>query len=121
MPVADIKEALKDIRRGRMIILVDDEDRENEGDLTMAADLVTPEAVNFMAMHGRGLICLSLTEEKADQLRLTLVLEMVGLHLVGQTDPPTLLVQVKENPLALGLDLDQGAGQLIAAVAAEGA
>ena len=73
MPVADIKEALEDIRRGRMIILVDDEDRENEGDLTMAADLVTPEAVNFMAMHGRGLICLSLTEEKADQLRLPLM------------------------------------------------
>jgi 3,4-dihydroxy 2-butanone 4-phosphate synthase/GTP cyclohydrolase II len=73
MPVASIEEALEEIRQGRMIILVDDEDRENEGDLTMAADLVSPEAVNFMAMHGRGLICLSLTEEKADQLKLPLM------------------------------------------------
>jgi len=70
MGVSTIKEAIEDIRNGKMIILVDDEDRENEGDLCMAAEFVTPEAINFMAMHGRGLICLTLTEEHADRLRL---------------------------------------------------
>ncbi len=68
-----IPEALDEIRRGRMLVVVDDEDRENEGDLTMAADLVTPEAINFMAKHGRGLICLSLTEEKVAGLRLPMM------------------------------------------------
>jgi len=65
-----IEQALADIRAGRMVILVDDEDRENEGDLCCAAEKVTPEIINFMAKHGRGLICLSLTEEKADALDL---------------------------------------------------
>jgi 3,4-dihydroxy 2-butanone 4-phosphate synthase/GTP cyclohydrolase II len=73
MPIAKIEAALEDIRQGKMIILVDDEDRENEGDLTMAAELVTPEAINFMAREGRGLICLSLTEERADLLQLPLM------------------------------------------------
>ncbi len=71
--VKRIEEALKDIRQGKMVILVDDEDRENEGDLTMAAEKVTPEAINFMAKHGRGLICLSLTEEKLAELRLPMM------------------------------------------------
>jgi 3,4-dihydroxy 2-butanone 4-phosphate synthase/GTP cyclohydrolase II len=62
--------ALEEIRAGRMIVVVDDEDRENEGDLTLAAEFVTPEAINFMARNGRGLICLALTEERADYLRL---------------------------------------------------
>jgi len=70
MSVSSIKEALVDIRSGRMVILVDDEDRENEGDLCMAAQFVTPEAINFMARYGRGLICLTMTEEHADKLRL---------------------------------------------------
>ena len=70
MPIKKVKEAIDDIRNGKMVILVDDEDRENEGDLVMAAELVTPEAINFMAKHGRGLICLTLTEEKADHLQL---------------------------------------------------
>lgn len=70
MSVSSIKEALVDIRSGKMVILVDDEGRENEGDLCMAAQFVTPQAINFMARHGRGLICLTLTEENADQLRL---------------------------------------------------
>jgi 3,4-dihydroxy 2-butanone 4-phosphate synthase/GTP cyclohydrolase II len=73
MPIARIEAALEDIRQGKMVILVDDEDRENEGDLTMAAEKVTPEAVNFMAREGRGLICLSLTEERADYLDLPLM------------------------------------------------
>src|SRR5512135_1885035 len=70
MALARIEDVIEDIRAGRMVILVDDEDRENEGDLTIAADFVTPEAINFMARHGRGLICLSITEEKAQELQL---------------------------------------------------
>ncbi|KMY67038.1 3,4-dihydroxy-2-butanone 4-phosphate synthase [Desulfocarbo indianensis] len=73
MPVASIEEAIKDIKAGKMVILVDDEDRENEGDLTMAAEKVTPEAINFMAKYGRGLVCLSLTQQIADQLKLPLM------------------------------------------------
>ncbi len=68
-----IEEAIQDIRKGKMVILVDDEDRENEGDLTMAAEAVTPETINFMAMHGRGLICLSLTPERVDHLQLPMM------------------------------------------------
>ncbi|NLO27494.1 MAG: bifunctional 3,4-dihydroxy-2-butanone-4-phosphate synthase/GTP cyclohydrolase II [Actinobacteria bacterium] len=67
---ATIEEALEEFKAGRMVVVVDDEDRENEGDLTMAAQFVSPGAVNFMALHGRGLICLSLTEERAGVLRL---------------------------------------------------
>lgn len=70
MKIAAIEAALEDIRNGRMVILCDDEDRENEGDLVMAAECVTPEAINFMAKEGRGLICLTLTEERADHLDL---------------------------------------------------
>jgi len=70
MPLSKIEEAIADIRDGKMVVLVDDEDRENEGDLTLAAEFVTPEAINFMARHGRGLVCLSITEEKAQALRL---------------------------------------------------
>ena len=70
-----VERALEEIRRGRMVILVDDEDRENEGDLVMAADWVTPEAVNFMAKYGRGLICLSLTAERCRQLDLELMVK----------------------------------------------
>jgi 3,4-dihydroxy 2-butanone 4-phosphate synthase/GTP cyclohydrolase II len=67
---SEVAEAVAEIRAGRMVVVVDDEDRENEGDLTLAAEYVTPEAINFMAKFGRGLICLTLTEERADYLRL---------------------------------------------------
>ncbi len=67
---ADVTAAVAEIKAGRMVVVVDDEDRENEGDLTLAAEHVTPEAINFMARFGRGLICLTLTEERADYLRL---------------------------------------------------
>ena len=73
MPVSTIDEALLDIRKGKLVILVDDEDRENEGDLCIAAEKATPQAINFMAKHGRGLICLSLTEERVRQLQLPLM------------------------------------------------
>src|SRR5512146_3454493 len=66
----DVETALDEIRAGRMIVVVDDEDRENEGDLTLAAEAVTPEAINFMARYGRGLICLAMTPERLDHLRI---------------------------------------------------
>ncbi|MDY0385672.1 MAG: bifunctional 3,4-dihydroxy-2-butanone-4-phosphate synthase/GTP cyclohydrolase II [Methanolobus sp.] len=75
MSKISIEQAIKDIKAGRMVILVDDEDRENEGDLTMAAEAVTPEAINFMAKYGRGLICLSITGETADRLDLPMMVE----------------------------------------------
>ncbi len=73
MPIAKIEAALDDIRHGKMVILVDDEDRENEGDLVCASELVTPEIVNFMAKEGRGLICMTMTEARADMLDLPLM------------------------------------------------
>ncbi len=73
MPVNKIREAIEDIRNGKMVILCDNEDRENEGDLTMAAEKVTSETINFMAKHGRGLICLSLTEEQIEKLQLPMM------------------------------------------------
>src|SRR2546426_10568617 len=75
MQFATIEEAIAEIQEGRMVIIVDDEDRENEGDLCVAAEKVTPEAINFMAKHGRGLICLALTEERCQELDLPLMVE----------------------------------------------
>ena len=69
-PFTDVPEAIEEIRAGRMIVVVDDEDRENEGDLTLAAEKVTPEAINFMAKYGRGLVCLTMTEERLEHLRI---------------------------------------------------
>lgn len=69
-PFTDVASAIEEIRAGRMIVVVDDEDRENEGDLTLAAEKVTPEAINFMARYGRGLICLAMTEDRLDHLRI---------------------------------------------------
>lgn len=69
-PFSDVPTAIEEIRAGRMVVVVDDEDRENEGDLTLAAEKITPEAINFMAKYGRGLVCLALTEERLDHLRI---------------------------------------------------
>src|SRR6202047_3763581 len=68
---ASIEDAVRDLKAGRMIVVIDDEDRENEGDLTMAADMITPEAINFMATHGRGLICLAMTGERLHHFELS--------------------------------------------------
>ena len=76
--VASTAEIIAELRAGRMVILVDEEDRENEGDLVLAADFVTPEAINFMARHGRGLICLTLTEQRCRQLNLPLMVPVNG-------------------------------------------
>ena len=73
MNISPIEEIIADIQVGKMVVLVDEEDRENEGDLVLAADFVTPAAINFMATHGRGLICLTLTEERCHQLDLPLM------------------------------------------------
>jgi len=70
-PFCDVESAIEDIRAGRMLVVVDDEDRENEGDLTLAAEKVTPEAINFMAREGRGLVCLAMTEERLEHLRIS--------------------------------------------------
>src|SRR5688572_13833079 len=71
-PFTTIPKAIEDIRNGRMIIVVDDEDRENEGDLTIAAEKITPDAINFMAKFGRGLICVAMTGERLDELQIPL-------------------------------------------------
>src|SRR5436190_20679256 len=73
MPFAQIEEAISEIQEGRMVIIVDDEDRENEGDLMVAAEKVTPEAINFMATYGRGLICLAMTGQRLDELHIPLM------------------------------------------------
>ncbi len=73
MRFSTIEEAIADIKAGKMLIVVDDEDRENEGDLTIAAEKVTPDAINFMARYGRGLICLAMTGERLDQLQIPLM------------------------------------------------
>jgi 3,4-dihydroxy 2-butanone 4-phosphate synthase/GTP cyclohydrolase II len=75
MPFATISEAIEEVQAGRIVVVVDDEDRENEGDLTIAAEKVTPEAINFMARHGRGLICLPMTGERLDELRIPLMVQ----------------------------------------------
>src|SRR5437588_11950500 len=75
MPFATIEEAAELYRRGEVVIIVDDEDRENEGHLCIAAEKVTPESINFMARYGRGLICLALTEERCEELELRLMVE----------------------------------------------
>ncbi|MBA27103.1 MAG: bifunctional 3,4-dihydroxy-2-butanone-4-phosphate synthase/GTP cyclohydrolase II [Chloroflexi bacterium] len=75
MPLSRIEDAIEDIKVGRMIIIVDDEDRENEGDLTMAAEMVTPEAINFMATYGRGLICVPMMGERLEELNLPLMVQ----------------------------------------------
>ena len=75
MSLATTQEIVAELRAGRMVILVDEEDRENEGDLVLAAEFVTPEAINFMAKYGRGLICCSLPEDRCDQLELPLMVD----------------------------------------------
>ena len=73
MPLAKIDDAIDDIRQGKMVVIVDDEDRENEGDLAMAAEMVTPDAVNFMATEGRGLICVPMMSQRLDELRIPMM------------------------------------------------
>jgi 3,4-dihydroxy 2-butanone 4-phosphate synthase/GTP cyclohydrolase II len=91
---ATIEEAIEDIRRGRMVVVVDDENRENEGDLTVAAQFVTPEAINFMSKEGRGLICLALTPERCDELGLDL---MAAKNESAFATPFTVSIEAREG------------------------
>jgi 3,4-dihydroxy 2-butanone 4-phosphate synthase / GTP cyclohydrolase II len=93
-PFATIEEAIEDIRAGKMVVVCDDEDRENEGDLTMAAQFATPEAINFMAKEGRGLICLSLTPERCDELGLEL---MAAKNESSFETPFTVSIEAREG------------------------
>src|SRR5215468_4200489 len=108
-----VHQALEAIQQGRMIILVDDEDRENEGDLCMAAEKVTPEAINFMARYGRGLICLTLTEERVRHL---------GLHMmVSENTSPfgtafTVSIDGMKN-VTTGISASDRSNTILAAVA----
>ncbi len=113
MPIAKIEAAIEEIKKGRMVILVDDEDRENEGDLTMAAELVTPEAINFMAKYGRGLICLTLTSQKCDQLRLQ---PMVSNNTSPFSTAFTVSIEAKKG-VTTGISAADRAHTVITAVA----
>ena len=113
MTVARIEDAIEDIRQGKMVILVDDEDRENEGDLTLAAEMVTPEAINFMAKHGRGLICLTMTAERCDQLRLPL---MVSSNTSSFGTAFTVSIEAKKG-VTTGISAADRAHTILTAVA----
>lgn len=94
MALASIREAIEDIRAGKFVIIVDDEGRENEGDLAIAAEKVTPEAINFMAKHGRGIICVAMTGERLDELRIPM---MVHDNTSKFASPFTVSVEAKHN------------------------
>jgi 3,4-dihydroxy 2-butanone 4-phosphate synthase / GTP cyclohydrolase II len=113
MPVSSIDEALLDIRKGKMVILVDDEDRGNEGDLCIAAEKVTPQAINFMAKHARGLICLSLTEEKVKELQLPL---MVSENTSPFKTAFTVSIEAKRG-VTTGISAADRATTILAAIA----
>ena len=113
MPLCSVEEAVAEIRQGRMIILVDDEGRENEGDLTMAAEHVTPEAINFMAKYGRGLICLPLGPELVDRLELPLMTQRNGSRFGTNF---TLSIEAREG-VTTGISAADRATTIRAAVA----
>ncbi|MFZ3209597.1 MAG: bifunctional 3,4-dihydroxy-2-butanone-4-phosphate synthase/GTP cyclohydrolase II [Geobacteraceae bacterium] len=113
MSVSKIEDAIEDFRQGKMVILVDDEDRENEGDLTMAAEVITPEAINFMAKHGRGLICLTLTNDKCDKLRLPL---MVSTNTSSFGTAFTVSIEAKKG-VTTGISAADRAHTVLTAVA----
>lgn len=112
MTFTRVVQAIAAIREGRMVILVDDEDRENEGDLCMAAEKVTPEAINFMATHGRGLICLTLTEERIEQLQLPM---MVSHNTSPLETAFTVSIEAREG-VTTGISAADRATTVLAAV-----
>jgi 3,4-dihydroxy 2-butanone 4-phosphate synthase/GTP cyclohydrolase II len=113
MPLCSVEEAVADIRQGKMIILVDDEDRENEGDLTMAAEYVTPEAVNFMVKFGRGLVCLPLAPDIVERLRLPLMTQRNGSRFGTNF---TVSIEAREG-ISTGISAADRAATIKAAVA----
>ncbi|MDT8451937.1 MAG: bifunctional 3,4-dihydroxy-2-butanone-4-phosphate synthase/GTP cyclohydrolase II [Gammaproteobacteria bacterium] len=115
MKLNTTEEIIEDIRQGKMVIVMDDEDRENEGDLLMAASAVTPAAINYMARYGRGLICLTLTEQRCKQLRLPL---MVGGADVMQSTNFTVSIEAAEG-VTTGISAADRAATVLAAVKAD--
>ncbi|MGB5474082.1 MAG: 3,4-dihydroxy-2-butanone-4-phosphate synthase, partial [Gammaproteobacteria bacterium] len=113
MSLNSVEEIIADIRAGRMVVLMDDEDRENEGDLVMAAEKVRPEDINFMASHGRGLICLTLTRERCEQLALPLMVQRNdSLHSTNFT----LSIEAAEG-VTTGISAQDRARTILAATA----
>ena len=113
---ANIEVAIRELRAGRMIVVVDDEDRENEGDLVMAAEMITPEAINFMATHGRGLICLAMTGERLDQLELgPMQSDSTGLHSTAFT----VSIDAKRHGVTTGISASDRAKTIRAAIDAQ--
>ncbi|MBV5273732.1 MAG: bifunctional 3,4-dihydroxy-2-butanone-4-phosphate synthase/GTP cyclohydrolase II [Lamprocystis purpurea] len=115
MPLNSTEEIIAELRAGRMVVIMDDEDRENEGDLLMAADQVTPEAINFMAKFGRGLICLTLTKERCEQLRLPL---MVTDGHAPHGTAFTVSIEAAEG-VTTGISAADRAATVLAAIAAD--
>ena len=110
---ANIEIAIRELRAGRMIVVVDDEDRENEGDLVMAAEMITPEAINFMATHGRGLICLAMTGERLDRLQLgPMASESNGMHGTAFT----VSIDAKQHGVTTGISASDRAKTIRAAI-----
>jgi 3,4-dihydroxy 2-butanone 4-phosphate synthase/GTP cyclohydrolase II len=110
---ACIEDAIRDLKAGRMIVVIDDDDRENEGDLTMAAEMVTPEAINFMATHGRGLICLAMTGERLDHLELTPMVPSSGA--LGGT-AFTISIDARRDGITTGISAHDRAQTIEAAI-----
>lgn len=110
--LATIEDALHELRTGRMIVVVDDEDRENEGDLVMAASMITPDAINFMATHGRGLICLAMTGQRLDELKLD---QVAGHDALGGT-AFTVSIDVKGRGVTTGISAHDRARTIKAAI-----
>jgi len=112
-PFATIEDAIEELRAGRMIVVIDDEDRENEGDLTMAAEMITPEAINFMATHGKGLICLAMTGERLETLELD---PMVPANSALGGTAFTVSIDVKGEDISTGISAYDRAQTILAAV-----
>jgi 3,4-dihydroxy 2-butanone 4-phosphate synthase/GTP cyclohydrolase II len=110
---ASIEDAVRDLQAGRMIVVTDDEDRENEGDLIMAAEMITPDAINFMASHGRGLICLAMTEERLDHLELAPMTTSNGA--LGGT-AFTVSIDVRSDRVTTGISAHDRAQTIRAAI-----
>jgi 3,4-dihydroxy 2-butanone 4-phosphate synthase / GTP cyclohydrolase II len=110
---ASIDEALAELRAGRMIVIVDDEDRENEGDVMIAAEMVTAEAINFMAMHARGLICLAITGERADALELN---QMVARNTSWGGTAFTVSIDARGRGVTTGISAQDRAQTILAAI-----
>jgi 3,4-dihydroxy 2-butanone 4-phosphate synthase/GTP cyclohydrolase II len=111
--LASTETAIHELKAGRMIVVVDDEDRENEGDLTMAAEVITPEAVNFMATHGRGLICVAMTGQKLDQLELG---QMAPNNTALGGTAFTVSIDVKGHGVTTGISAHDRAATIRAAI-----